>query len=494
LAETSASADEPKAVQANSGPGRPVPHVPYDITPEEIAALAAAAAQLSGRAPVQSSSQEQISGRSAEMMPEPAAAASVEEAAPVTFANSPSVASQEAESVADAEHETPPSEAVGFAHAGNSAEAAEIAPQPTSSATENPDGPAPITAAEPVATQTTEPPEEIKIETPASAASEGVSEATSLSTEEPVAKVAEIAGASELPVVAENVRAAGAPPVADDEVMAAIQTLMPGPEGDLTNARPQEHSQGVALSAEVAGIADASNIREHSGPRWIAEEVVLSGDEAAISLEDEMHKADSTYRTEGVATTEPTELEPANSLVNAVSTEPAVVELATPQTDDQPAVYAMASAAAGGEAGVVPWTASANPSAHGNSAIENPAVHAEGASQTEAAANEASPIAANSDTNEIVGGTEVMAANWKNIRDSIAGAAAKPAPSKEHFEEPRTLKSEADVVAPLATERPASMGATDPTAIANIVESVLAELRPKIVEEIARKLADPKKS
>jgi len=35
--------------------------------------------------------------------------------------------------------------------------------------------------------------------------------------------------------------------------------------------------------------------------------------------------------------------------------------------------------------------------------------------------------------------------------------------------------------------------ATDPTAIANIVDSVLAELRPKIVEEIARKLADTKK-
>lgn len=35
--------------------------------------------------------------------------------------------------------------------------------------------------------------------------------------------------------------------------------------------------------------------------------------------------------------------------------------------------------------------------------------------------------------------------------------------------------------------------ATDPTAIANIVDSVLAELKPKLMEEIARKMAREKK-
>jgi len=37
------------------------------------------------------------------------------------------------------------------------------------------------------------------------------------------------------------------------------------------------------------------------------------------------------------------------------------------------------------------------------------------------------------------------------------------------------------------------LGSADPKAIASIVEGVLAELRPKIVEEIARRLAEPKK-
>ncbi len=55
------------------------------------------------------------------------------------------------------------------------------------------------------------------------------------------------------------------------------------------------------------------------------------------------------------------------------------------------------------------------------------------------------------------------------------------------------MKSEVEPGA-VAPESAPTAGATDPRAIASIVDSVLAELRPKIVEEIAKKLADPKKS
>ena len=87
-----------------------------------------------------------------------------------------------------------------------------------------------------------------------------------------------------------------------------------------------------------------------------------------------------------------------------------------------------------------------------------------------------------------------MAANWKNIRDSIAGAAPKPALAKEETREIQPVKSEVEPVASAPESAPPTFGAADPRAIANIVESVLAELRPKIVEEIAKKLADSKKS
>jgi len=88
-----------------------------------------------------------------------------------------------------------------------------------------------------------------------------------------------------------------------------------------------------------------------------------------------------------------------------------------------------------------------------------------------------------------------MAASWKNIRDSIAtGGAVKAAPAKEQEEIPssETAHSELDAAASVA-QGPAPSPASDPKAIASIVDSVLAELRPKIVEEIARKLADTKK-
>jgi hypothetical protein len=95
---------------------------------------------------------------------------------------------------------------------------------------------------------------------------------------------------------------------------------------------------------------------------------------------------------------------------------------------------------------------------------------------------------------EIVGGTEDMAANWKNIRDSIAGGAAKPAVAKEETRDAEAAHAAGEGLAPATEMTAPTSGAADPRAIANIVESVLAELRPKIVEEIAKKLADPKKS
>ena len=86
-----------------------------------------------------------------------------------------------------------------------------------------------------------------------------------------------------------------------------------------------------------------------------------------------------------------------------------------------------------------------------------------------------------------------MAASWKNIRDSIAtGGAAKAAPAKE---KDQVRAADAGVVQESATapEPGSHSSASDPKAIASIVDSVLAELRPKIVEEIAKKLADSKK-
>jgi len=107
------------------------------------------------------------------------------------------------------------------------------------------------------------------------------------------------------------------------------------------------------------------------------------------------------------------------------------------------------------------------------------------------------------------GGVDDMGKNsegfgFKMIRQSPAGASkstTKSEPvSKENFEPvPATAEPAAMAAAAAAESAPAAASApalapTDPKAIASIVDSVLAELRPKIVEEIAKKLAgDPHK-
>jgi hypothetical protein len=287
---------------------------------------------------------------------------------------------------------------------------------------------------------------------------------------------------------------------ADDEVMAALQTLMPSAsasEIEPTNGQPKKETP---LSA--AAMADGIATRAHAaGPRWIAEEVSLASDEATISLEREMEKAYAAVVGEPRAAKASAE--------GAIDPEMHVAVSALAAAEPQPASvrYAVASAAAAGE--IAPAQLSRTmqapaeaevPTTQESSAVIDSIIRPESVTPVlpetvieTAVATSATETAADeiSRENEIVGGTEDMAANWKNIRDSIAGAAAKPAPAKEDFREPEPVKSEPEAPAPVAASEKAA--ATDPQAIASIVESVLAELRPKIVEEIAKKIAESKK-
>ena len=90
--------------------------------------------------------------------------------------------------------------------------------------------------------------------------------------------------------------------------------------------------------------------------------------------------------------------------------------------------------------------------------------------------------------------TELAAAwaHWRQIRESIASpqftsqvADAAVASFNENQPQPSAPASPEPDAAPAGT-------ATDSSSIASIVESVLAELRPKLVEEIARKLSKEK--
>jgi len=80
--------------------------------------------------------------------------------------------------------------------------------------------------------------------------------------------------------------------------------------------------------------------------------------------------------------------------------------------------------------------------------------------------------------------------NWRQIHTAPAGAAA----NSDVVEAAKQAESGAEeapkaMAAVAAAEGAASASATDASTIARIVDSVMADLRPKIVEEIAKKLA-----
>ena len=431
---------------------RPLPAgLPADITPEEIAAITAAAEQLKAAAAAPS--------------PANSVAPRVEEAPsePVTFASAPEAG--------DGSRNQGPDEVPGATEAQTA--------QPHVAASDD----SRLLEAAPVSNPTAAPVDESP------------------------------AAVSGSPTIAPEATPEAPAPVetdADDEVMAALQSLMPAVEnnvpslGGSANDRNSSHDRSVAMS-EVAGELDAAHLMAHTaGPRWIAEEVALAPDEQTLSLAREMEQAYAAVGAgDGLR---------AAVAVDAV-TPGAVAGLEPPATDRSaaagestpaPAAYAMAAAAGDLAVASVPTmpTRELENSADGaNTAPASPEISAERdlPSPNQSSASVAESVVEAPDAPAYADiasaeGEQDMVANWKNIRDSIATGAAKPAPAMER-EEVRAAEPQSSEPEPPASNAPAvrAQSASDPKAIASIVDSVLAELRPRIVEEIAKKLADTKK-
>jgi CheY-like chemotaxis protein len=513
---------------------RPLPAgLPADITPEEIAAITAAAARLEGRAVPA----EEPSEAASPAEPEALAASEVpaEEPAPVTFASAPELQNEnEAESEAEAEAASAEPEVAREAQAGSrqneAAEAKTDVPAPAESVEVAPveilaDEPAP---SEPIPTLEAPQAEPQAIESAALEAA-AVGEARAPEIAPPAEEPNPVPASTAEPVAAQAEAAAPAASTptlqpADDEVMAALQSLMPVIESTSDPVPAGEPNEGLppALAAVIAQL-DAADLKAHSaGPRWIAEEVALAPDEISLSLERQMEQAYAAVAASdnlrASVAAPPVESGAADAVATAEPplSEPAPVPespTGAAQIIQAPAAYAMAASAS--DAGVVITGTPVSIQEIAVSQAERSQQHRE--PETAAVVEEsvpvsdASPAVAEAVTEEAPGGVsaeapapvdtqiargeEEMVANWKNIRDSIAtGGAAKTAPAKEK-EEVRPVapeKSEAEPSAAVAVESHAP-SASDPKAIASIVDSVLAELRPKIVEEIARKLADPKR-
>ena len=519
-----------KAKETDDTFERPIPAgLPADITPEEIAAITAAAARLSGAPPAtEVSSPESAQPAAPEVTAAPPAAA--EESTPVTFASAPEVQNREAQNeTQSAVHDVQiaPVEPATEAQAGKvesvtedtaaagepvpaAAEAVTAAPVEKAAAQPVQPEPLPIPEAAQAEPQIVAVPAEKPV-TAESAASDAVPPApTTVVAEAPVA-----AAESTVPVPA-------APP-ADDEVMAALQSLMPAAEnsspssGGGSNGSGKNHETSFAL-ASMAAQVDSATVKAHTaGPRWIAEEVALGVGEATLSLEREMEQAYAAVaageppRASAEAPAAVTKAESVAAIAEPLPEVPPVTT-SQPEGTEEPAMYAMASAAGAGDASPVAAGVQLVPQEaaivepvqpHPEAEVVTPVASIAPVEMPQAIAEIENPQAAAAapvaipDTQipegQIPGtqtaeGAEDMVANWKNIRDSIAGAAPKRRLSKEDVPvEP--VDSKAQPVAAASHDSAPKPSAADPTAIASIVESVLAELRPRIVEEIARKLA-----
>ena len=322
----------------------------------------------------------------------------------------------------------------------------------------------------------------------------------------------------------------------DAEVMAALQALVPSDRHGPATIAPEVLNQSLDPAASVnlrVSNDELTRVELHTGrPRWIAEEVSLSAEEATLSLEKEMEKAYAAFAAFDSTRTlaaldlqsvrqpvnvpqETMDVSPVVNTPQSFEQPPSISPEAAPELVAEPAieatVLAMASAAAAGDLGSltksvameVPREKTVLAAQERKPDFISPAVECSSPSSASDEQSGASPLdeatlaAATLDT-EIAGGIDEMGKkDWADFR-SVRGAAAapKPAPvapldSPVIPEDSAKTKPQQPIAPVVPAER--ALSPTDPKAIASIVDSVLAELRPKIVEEIARKLSDPKK-
>jgi CheY-like chemotaxis protein len=334
------------------------------------------------------------------------------------------------------------------------------------------------------------------------------------------------------PVTAnQDLEAAEGPAPSDAELTEALRLLTPSTANVAaapSNGNAAAHSQ--LLAEEVAG-------NTSGGPRWIAEAVGLSAEEATNSLEAEMFRTFATSAPangSAPATLTGGELDPervtgVSAIAAAVENRLAAAGMAVDSKYDskswsnQPPEHssdhlgqqsmenAVAEAAAALEASaeLLAAASAATPvvdligaeverkiaaelvarelvesekkNSGANAAEQAPS--GEFASATFADAMGKNEIEAATETSTEVGGQDSMSKAGKaksgksDLQQTEAAAVEQTKPAAETAS--KAMAAAAD----------SSVSANDARTIANIVDSVMADLRPRIVEEIARKLA-----
>ncbi|MGA9964166.1 MAG: response regulator [Terriglobales bacterium] len=309
----------------------------------------------------------------------------------------------------------------------------------------------------------------------------------------------------------------------DDEVTAALASLAPANgHGDSAAIDQQGNKWELASRDQVpVTMAVAGATQEFSGPRWLAEPVALLDDEATLVLEQEMEKAYAAFAaadaarmsfasradeaSSSLAETPATNSEsasyPVDSSPNADGSEPMPPEpamqasaeeseapAAAPSSETAPStVYAVSESTVSAVEENAAYAAAASASAGTTEVTTN----AEATTQSAPSAETSDNVPVASEPHEPEGESELAAAwaNWKQIRESVIGSQISTQIAEtvaELKESSRDAQPELQADASSATEE-------DTSDISNIVDSVLADLKPKLMAEIAKKMGKEKK-
>jgi CheY-like chemotaxis protein len=455
-----------RAVEPKQEFERPIPAgLPADITPEEIAAITAAAASFDGNAGL------------------PAATAEI---SPLDLVASGPAASAEIAAVPPSELEAPAA-TLASATALESATPAEVAAEAA----------------------------------PVPEVSEAVASSAEAKAEEPPATTelpAAAAEADSAPRSEEQVPEIEKPAGSDAEVMAAIASLAPSNGNGSESVPPAQGANGTGTAQEISVAAGSVVAYEAgiTGPRWIGEAVAMTLEESAATLEQEMEQAFAARAAAEAARNDlaaATAVEVANSVVDAVAPEIAAAASLTDAeaaTESLPAPIAIVAETVTVEASAV--QASEPAAAREESAY----AAAASASSTSDYVAQVEAVASATVSPEIPTSTSLSSAeatpqreaelaaawqNWKQIRESFVSApppaeiteapVAAANPAQEELAAPAKAPGEEEDAAEV--EAAPSEAPGESTAIASIVDTMLAELRPKLVEEIAKKMSSEKK-
>ena len=252
----------------------------------------------------------------------------------------------------------------------------------------------------------------------------------------------------------------------------------------------------VPQSLAEAGAVLANELSRGASGRWIAEAVSLSPEEEAASLETEMFRTFSQGSGEQAAVTAASEA-PAEMAVEHAPTaaqespatnaaENAVTSAVQEQVDASAKPEEAAQESVGATTFADAVSANSEDGKNERKGEEDQVVAAVAESEHYGSA-EAHTHQEDSSSENGPGGEEAMGketkgkggkSTWHQIRSGAPAANDSVEAAKQSEESPKTMAAAAS-----------ADGASEASHIASIVDSVLADLRPKIVEEIAKQLA-----